>query len=41
MKINKFLMMITVVIIEEVLGFYKFEPFLSDNDSITEMKIWI
>ena len=36
MKINQILVMITVVIIKKVLCFYKFEPFLSDDDSITE-----
>ena len=35
-KINQFFMMITVAIIKEALCFYKSEPFLSDDDSITE-----
>ena len=35
-KINQILVMITVVIIKEALCFYKSEPFLSDDDSITE-----
>ena len=36
MKINQILVMITVVIIKEALCFCKSEPFLSDDDSITE-----
>ena len=36
MKINSILVMITVVIIGEALCFYKSEPFLSDDDRITE-----
>ena len=35
-KIKQILMMITVVIIKDVLCFCKSEPFLSDDDSITE-----
>ena len=35
-KINQILVMITVVIIKEALCFCKSEPFLSDDDSITE-----
>ena len=35
-KINQTFMMITVAIIKEALCFYKSEPFLSDDDSITE-----
>ena len=35
-KINQILVMITVVIIKEELCFCKSEPFLSDDDSITE-----
>ena len=35
-KINQIFMMITVAIIKEALCFYKSEPFLSDDDSITE-----
>ena len=35
-KINKILVMITVVIIKEALCCYKYEPFMSDDDSITE-----
>ena len=43
-KINQILVMIAVLIINEALCFYKFEPFLSNDDSITEnenMKIMI
>ena len=36
MKINQILVMITVVIIKEALCICKFEPFFSDDDSITE-----
>ena len=35
-KINQILAMITVAIIKETLCFYKSEPFLSDDDSITK-----
>ena len=35
-KINQILVMTTVVIIKEALCFCKSEPFLSDDDSITE-----
>ena len=35
-KINQIFMMIIVAIIKEALYFYKSEPFLSDDDSITE-----
>ena len=35
-KINQILVMITVVIIKEALCICKSEPFLSDDDSITE-----
>ena len=35
-KINQTLVMITVVIIKKALCFYKFEPFLSDDESITK-----
>ena len=35
-KINQIFVMITVAIIKEALCFYKSEPFLSDDDSITE-----
>ena len=36
LKINQILVMITVVIIKEALCFCISEPFLSDDDSITE-----
>ena len=36
LKINQIFMMITVAIIKEALCFYKSEPFLSDDDSVTE-----
>ena len=35
-KINQIFVIIAVVIIKEALCFYKSEPFLSDDDSITE-----
>ena len=35
-KINQILLIVTVVIIKEALCFCKSEPFLSDDDSITE-----
>ena len=35
-KINQILVMIIVVIIKEALCFCKSEPFVSDDDSITE-----
>ena len=38
-KLNEILVMITVVIIKKALCFYKSEHFLSDDDSITKMKI--
>ena len=36
MKINQVFVMVTVAIIKEALYFYKSEPFLTDDDSITE-----
>ena len=38
MKINQILVMITVVIIKEALCFCKSEPFLSDDETISENK---
>ena len=35
-KIKQILVMMTVVIIKKALSFYKFEPLLSDDDSISE-----
>ena len=35
-KINQIFVMITVAIIKEALCFYKSEPFLFEDDSITE-----
>ena len=35
-KINQILVMITVVIVKEALCFCKSEPFISDDDSVTE-----